>query len=353
MKQLTTFIGFAIVCSVIGGCSLATSEKSDTIVMHQNQEEDYFKQLSLINEAVRKNLDKPLFYYKRAYFFWENNKLNQAIKDIETALQLDPQQGKYHYLHARILKNREEYPQALQATEKALQLGVQEAPLYVLAVELYYRENSPSEAQRFLRLAESFELEMPELLYWKARLALDRQDTTAAFPILRQVITKDPTHQESRLALANYFEKSQQPKQAMQVLVAGQGIVDVDAEWFYRIAKNCELLYGSDSAYVWYRKAAELPRTNFEINKKVAEYLIGQKQYVASIPFYEKALLQNPNYAFGHFQLGYIYEFYQGNFERAKELYEKANALKKDTDWQLALQRVERRLAYQSGSSTE
>jgi len=328
---------------LFSGCTLYSN--NDEIIIHKDQEGDYFKQLSIINAAVRENLDKPIFYYKRAYFFWENNKLNQGIKDIETAIQLDSSQANYFYLYAQILKNRQEYSKALVAIQKALKMGISELPIYVLATELYYRENQPSESQRYLRLAESFNIEIPELQYWKAKLALDRHDTLTAFPILQRVIGNDSSHKESWLALSNYYEEAGQADKAVNILIKATPYIELEASLIYKIAARCDSIFGLDSAFVWYKKAAQLPGTNFDINYKCAQFHIDKKEYEKAVPYYEKALIQKTDFDFGHFQLGYIYEIYKDELDAALNNYQKALNIKSDSTYNKALNRVKRKIA--------
>lgn len=339
--HISEFLFFIIL--VISSCTVA--DTNDQIIIHKDKESDYFKQLSIINTAVRENLDKPIYYYKRAYFFQKNNKLNQGVKDIETAIQLDSTNASYYYLYGQILQGQKEYTAALEATQKAIRMGINDFPIYVLAAELYYRNQQPSEAQRYLRLAEAFGITVPELQYWKARLALDRRDTTEGFPILRNMIKEDSTHKESWLAIVDYYDTIGDLDKSIDLLTKATSYIELDASSLHRIALRYDSLYGLDSSFVWYEQAAQLPGTNFDINFKCAKYHIQQKEYDKAIPYYEKALLQNSEYDFGFYQLGYIYEVYQKELDEALDNYQEAFNLKKDTIYLYALNRVKRKIA--------
>ncbi len=344
MSQHSYFFSRLLCVFFLSAAACAPRTSQDDITVYHNKEEDYFKQLTIINEAVRKNIEQPIFYYKRAYFFWENNKLNQAKKDIETVLEMDDSQGDYHYLYARIAKDRGEYAEAAAAIERALQAGVQEVPFYELGVEVFYKNGQPAAAQRFVQLVEKFDIEVPSLNYWKALLALDRQDTVTAMPLLRKVLADTPTDQETWLILASYYEQQMMFEQAVEVLKEARQHVPPNANILHALARVTEQLHGLPEAFPIYELAATYPGTNFEINYSCVKHLIYNRRHLESIPYYEKALLQNPTFHFGHFQLGYIYEMYQKDLEAALSSYQKAFNLSGEAMHQESVVRVQRKL---------
>lgn len=84
------------------------------------------------------------FLYFKAFVFFKQNRLKEALSCVKELLASEPNSGVYHHLHAQVLVELSRYVEAKRAIDRALALDASNADFLVtLAIITYHLGNTP------------------------------------------------------------------------------------------------------------------------------------------------------------------------------------------------------------------
>ncbi|WP_343704394.1 tetratricopeptide repeat protein [Chitinophaga sp.] len=86
------------------------------------QQDKYDKAMEVVNNAIGLFPDVPHFFYQRARLrIYQERQYDEAEKDLQQAITLDPQEADYFALYALIKIDRKQFQQALELAEAGLE----------------------------------------------------------------------------------------------------------------------------------------------------------------------------------------------------------------------------------------
>jgi tetratricopeptide (TPR) repeat protein len=88
-------------------------------------QEQYEEAMSLVNNAIGIQPDDDRLFYSRARIFLQTGNLNEAVRDLQQSIALDPFDPDYPALLALVKINHKDYEAALQLADSALELNPQ------------------------------------------------------------------------------------------------------------------------------------------------------------------------------------------------------------------------------------
>jgi len=123
---------------------------------------EYEKAIPKIALRINIGPETDDLYFRRAQCLLESNQFDAAIKDLETAIRLDPQE-RYYELRARILTQgtRREAQALLEQSRRASRAGDREAALELLGQVLELDPENARAHAEFIRLSQGGAMETP------------------------------------------------------------------------------------------------------------------------------------------------------------------------------------------------
>ncbi|MGB0523141.1 MAG: tetratricopeptide repeat protein [Flammeovirgaceae bacterium] len=308
------------------------------------------KQLMFINERIEDNSFTAEFYYRRAILNQEANRYRAGMRDIQAAIRLDSSKSEYHFLRAHILSELNTPRDAINSALTAEKMGYSGLELDLLLGKLHFLNQNYGQSLLHLRRARQVSHDNPEISYYFGAIYAQAEDTAQAFNELDNALLLDPKNIDAYVTgiqLANKFNRFRKSQQlAQQSLKNCAPTIDLS----YEIAQTLLVTNQVDSAAYWFEKILKEEPESWKASLGMAKYLIAKKQYIEAEDYYVNALEYNPNIEGGYYQLGYIYEYYAKNYEKALKYYTKAKRLNRgNEEIMLAVERAERKKAYKNG----
>lgn len=304
------------------------------------------KQLSFINERIDDDSYGAEYYYHRAKLHSASNELRAAMKDIQAAISLDSSQGHYHFWKAQILNLLNTPRDAINSALKAEQLGYSGVDLDLLLGKLHYLNQNPVQALIHLRRARQINQESAAISYYFGAIYADASDTAQAFNELNEALTLDSTNLNAYTKYIQLTNKVEMVGRSFKLAQQAVKYCKPDEDLSFEIAQLLLTANQVDSAAFWFQKILTQAPSSWKANLGMAKYLIAKKQYVEAENYYVTALEYNPNIEGGYYQLGYIYEYYAKDLNKALKYYKKATRLNRgDVEIAAAARRAEWKVA--------
>ena len=133
----------------------------------------------------------------RGYLWQWRNRLDQAIADLDNAIEIDSrnsyafvERGIFHY-------NTKEYDKALRDLQAAIDLGSRSAVIYIARGMIDLEKRDLKKAQAEFNQAIQLDPKHPDVYSGYATMFLTRGDTRKALAVLDQAVKLDPQSPDS------------------------------------------------------------------------------------------------------------------------------------------------------------
>ncbi len=120
---------------------------------------DYFEIFYEFTEAIERDPDNPLFYYRRAFTALKANRYEESLKDFNKALDLKPDESEWFILRASVKYYLHDYQGAYEDWEISAKMGNSKASKYIEA----YRQEQGILSQKAMDTSSQHNLNFPNL----------------------------------------------------------------------------------------------------------------------------------------------------------------------------------------------
>ncbi|RLD25880.1 MAG: hypothetical protein DRI54_03975 [Bacteroidetes bacterium] len=297
--------------------------------------------LDSISDVIVKEPNNSNNYYRRALFLYNEREYDQALADIERAINIDDSKAEYFYLEGNIYYNDNAYENAFKSYQTAVELDNEhiEAILRLSTLELAL-ENYQL-ALDMVNKALKVDPNYAEGYYLKGFIYLDGGDTVKSISSFRTAVEVDPDHYNSYIMLGKLYA-SEKHEYAGDYYDNALRIRPNSIEALYNKGIYLQSIEEYDEAYLLYDQIIELDSASyFAYYNRGYMMLISDSSYSGAIKEFEKSLKFYPYYTQAFYNIGLCYEN-QGNYEKAEEYYRKA--LEIDPQFDLAAHGISRLL---------
>jgi tetratricopeptide (TPR) repeat protein len=231
--------------------------------------------LAELNALIEKDPDNDTLFFRRAAFFYQLDGYDEALKDLNYALQLDSMQPAYYRLLADILLDYARPNDSRRAIE-VLQLAAQRFPddfhilLKLSEFQLITRQHG--DALKTLDRILQRDPQNAEAFYMAGRIALDKGDTTAAIASLQKSVKTDATNADAWIFLGRIFTNRNSPL-----------------------------------AIQYFDNALRLDSTSLEAREYKGTYFKRRGEFDKAFDIYRDIIVRNPDYSNAYFDMGVIY----------------------------------------------
>lgn len=267
------------------GCDMGSEERKK----EQSSESQEKDTLAVLKSQIQSDSSNANLFYLRAKVYFERKEINQALRDISRAMQLDGNEEEYFVLLSDIYQEQEKYEDALDVLR---------------------------------RVAEKEEVSSGALVKL-AKLEMAFENTNKATRQINRAIKADPENAFAWFIKGYIYEEQDQIEEAIKHYTIS---IDKDSD-FVEPYINLGILYsdrGRAMAADYFNGAL-----NIEPDNVNAMYLLGlhyqeQEKYDKAVSSYQNIIAVNPDYPHSYYNIGYIALVYQENYGKAIEYMNKA-----------------------------
>ena len=221
------YFRFPLVLVLFICCSCTADDRKNSKIppsFSESPEKRNQAALNFLSSSIRSNPAVAENYSKRALIYLELDNPQKAFEDIEEAISLKPNTGKYLYVKALILNQLANYKSAFSFAQQAENLAFDKPELYLLMSELAVHNNDFKKADFFL--AKSLQ-ETPyngDAYFWKSKMIARQKDTLSAIDFMLRSIDLKPRKLESYETLSDYYAQIGNYQAAKAAIVKGKSI---------------------------------------------------------------------------------------------------------------------------------
>ncbi|WP_420152433.1 tetratricopeptide repeat protein [Siphonobacter sp.] len=278
------------------------------------------KALDLLTRVIHQYPDAPDNYQKRAEIYLQRSELDAALEDINRAIELKRNTGRYYVTKAKILRQRRQIDEALYAAQRAEILNERTPELFVLLADLYQQKYQLGKARQYLARTLQINPYHGEAYFYRGMIAAKLGDTTSALVLFLRSRTLMPGFLDAYQQLSRiYYQKKEYPK-ALIFAQEGLHFYPNDADLHYRRGLTFLQTSQVDSSYTEFMKAIKTEPNNPGANLYVASLLFNVEKAAAALKHLQVVEKVNPNYPGLNFLMAQCLELV-GNDDKAMDYY--------------------------------
>ncbi len=311
------FISFlVIIIAFIVGCNNPTKKAQNTSTV----DVDSISILTnlLISDSLNANL-----LASRAELYLRKGNIDPALRDLQAALSLAPNDAGLFILLADIYLVLGQTDNSIASLKKAIRLEPANEIPYLKLTEVYLQLDDPTTALRYVDEAISLNSQNTESYYVKAIGLMAKQDTAAAIINLKISSNLDSSNYMANMHLGVIYTASKDPLSKdyfEKALVARPD----DEKALYYLGMYYQELREFSKALDKYSRITELYKSNKRAYYNMGYiYLVEYEDFENAKLMFQEAISINPRFIEATYNLGRTLEAL-GDLKGAREYYKKS-----------------------------
>jgi tetratricopeptide (TPR) repeat protein len=322
MLKQKLIVGLLVInCCLVFSCKKTNNEGTFIPPLPNELEYNKFKAtLAILSDEIQSNSSNHENYYKRAKIYFQLNDIASAKNDIDEALDLYQNDGRYRLLNSQILKEQGNTKIALEQAKLAEILGQKTPELYTTIGDLYLKTNQIVEAKKYLKFALDYAPYNGESYYYNALLKVKLGDTTTALQYYNLAKQYKPKFANTYKRLSEIYNNQGNTDLAKEITFELAKQYPNDAENCSIIARIYQRKMIIDSALIFYKKAIELKPNMYQASYDAGMMSLRNRYFDDAIMFFTNTYKYAPKTPFINTSLAMCYEN-KGDKIKALELY--------------------------------
>ena len=206
--------------------------------------------------------DSVSLHIQRAQMLLQSDRIDEAAKELRTALTDSPEHPYAHSLLAHCLSRQLKHENAIQEAKTAITLDPGEAIHYYFLAEALLRGKRADDAKKVIERAISLDPDDADYYYLCAAIELEKNERRGARDTLMRALEIDPEHENSLALLARVQAVLGDTQNAEQL--AGMAVRNRPESSDAHIARGYTLLYAgrAKESFEAFREALRLDPNN-------------------------------------------------------------------------------------------
>lgn len=319
--------------------SLAGCQQEGRNTKKENSQLTTVDSLEIVTDMISSDSSDYRLYLLRAHLNVEQGKIDPAFRDVNTALELNPQASDTYLLLSDLYFIIGNADNAIGALKKAAELDPRNEVPYVKLAETYLILKNYSMAQKSTDMALSINVNNADAYFLKGIAFMEQGDTVSAVTNLRISANMDTAAYPAYMQLAAIFQQ-QHDSIALDYYKEALSIRPDDEKALFGLARFYQELGSFDDALAYYKKVNELfPQVKEAWFNSGYIYLVEKENFDQAIHYFKQAIYIDPAYVEAVYNLGRTYEA-QGKYDEAAAQYRQA--LELHTNYPLAIEGLNR-----------
>lgn len=284
-------------------------------------------QLTVLAHEIEKDPKNPELYYKRATLLLNMNKANDALSDINKAIQLDEKNPDYYVLLSDIYFTMVQIQKCNDALKKALEYNENHVPALLKLAELNLYLKNYKQTYEFTDKVIANDNINAKAFFIKGYALKEDGDTVKAVQMFTKAVDLNPDYYDAFMQLGLLYA-IKGDNMAVQYYNGALNLNAKSTEAHYALG----MFYQSKGDVNNARKSYQNLLT-IDPHYKWAHYNLGflelvfTDKYDLAVQHFSNAIKCDPNYAEAYYNRGYSYEL-MGKVAEARADYKKALDLK-------------------------
>jgi protein O-GlcNAc transferase len=275
-----------------------------------------------LNDKIADDSKNADLLQQRADYFTNHDKLNDAIADINKAIELDATKPAYFLSLSDIYILMGKPQQALESIEKAISLDDKSVVSYLRKARLYMIMKDYEHCAETVEKVFSLDKQNADAFYLKGYVLAEYGDTLKAIDAYRKAVQSNQLHFDALMQLGTIFG-DKDPAMATSYFENALKSNPKSMETLY----NLGMLYQENGkpaeALKKYSEMLKIdPKNRFALYNSGYVNLVYLKNYVKAIEFFTSAFRSDSTYADALFNRGFAFEL-SGDNTKAREDYNK------------------------------
>ncbi|MDY0342161.1 MAG: tetratricopeptide repeat protein [Lentimicrobium sp.] len=311
-------VALSVSLTLLSGCNSdqpgADSHQKADIVLEDT--------LTMLNQAIVNQPAAVAPYLERANFFIKKDSLNLALKDVNSALEIEENNPETYAVLSDVYLYSGKVQRALDALKKAQELNASNAQFDVKMARIYLTMSDYKQTFESLRKALKKNPENVEALFISGLANEEMGDTAKAIENYQMTVARNQKHFDALKQLGILFA-IKKDRLAIDYLRNAFTVRPGSVEPLYILGMFYQENNDPDKALNVYNEIL-LIRPDYKLAQynKGYVYLIYKEDYPEAISAFTEAIQLDAAYADAYFNRGYAYEL-SGNKEKAREDYRK------------------------------
>ncbi|TAH10359.1 MAG: UDP-N-acetylglucosamine-peptide N-acetylglucosaminyltransferase [Runella slithyformis] len=302
--------------------------------------------IGFLSRAIKRRPSIAQNYGKRAECYLLIQQYNEALTDINKALDINPNNGLFLLTRAKVLRQFKRYDQALADAQKAEVLNQDTPELYTLLGDLSQQKGRYPQAKLYLAKALQIAPYNGDAYFYSGTLTARQGDTASAIVLMQRALELKPRFLEPYAALTAIHTQLHEYPQAMAYNSAGLRYFPEESSLHYTRGVMYQTKRRLDSALICYEKAILFDSTNYLANFQAGVIYLKWNSLERAVQNLGKVARLNPQFPQINLLLGTAFDKL-GNVDKALEQYTLATQLNpRDYKAQASLARAQRRKYY-------
>ncbi len=331
MNKLIIILFFFIV-TIISSCDNSNYKKN--FVSGDNVDS-----LLILSELLAHDSLNPKLLANRAEIYLQKGKIDPALRDLHSALELAPDDPQLFILLSNIYFALGQTENCIASLKKAIRLNPKDEEPYLKLSETYLLINKPKAAIQYADEAIRINRKNAESYYVKGLALLENRDTSSAILNFGISTNIDSNNYMAFMQLGAIYTKQNDPISATyfkKALVTKPN----DERALYFLGMFYQEDYKFTKAIEMFTTVTDLYPENKRAYYNMGYiYLVELEDFENAKIMFQKAILINPRYVEAVYNLGRTYEV-MGDFESARKQYK--TALELLPNYPLAVQGMNR-----------
>ncbi|WP_266366207.1 tetratricopeptide repeat protein [Tellurirhabdus rosea] len=347
------FLGSLLAAGLLTGCDDdARRQARIPLVPGNSAEIRNQKALEALTRAINRNAPASA-YARRAALFLENGRLNEALSDIDEALDRDDDVGRYHLIKAQILRGQHKLDDALESAQRAEGLGVNTPELYVVMGDLLQQKKQFDRARLYLAKVLQMAPYEGEAFHFNGLVAARQGDTVRALNQYARALSLKPRYLDTYTQLTSIYTALGDLQTALNYNQRAITYFPQNAQLYHGRGLIYHRGYQLDSAARYYQRAIQLQPDLYAAHFQLGLVYLKYKAFGQALRHFEEVARGKPDYPRVNLYLAVALE-YTGQLDRALELLTKESELN-PYDYQVrsGLWRVQRKQYGYYGGNTQ
>lgn len=278
--------------------------------------------LDALNKQIQSDSLNPEFYHERARFYYDNEEFNEAFKDIWTALEIDSTYADYHVTLADIYLGMGKMQACIEALDKALELDGENVRAYIKQAEINIVFHQYKEALENIDKALKIDELEAKAYFLRGVVLLENGDTVRGIRNFQQAINVDQDYFDAHLQLGMLYADKKN-KLAIDYFNNALNIDPKSREVNYYLA----MFYQENGNYematqIYNSILINEPDFYFAIYNLGYMNLVYLKEYETAIDYFTQTIDINPEYADAYYNRGFAFELLK-DVENSRRDYKK------------------------------
>lgn len=333
MRHLLNITSVFCVVMMIWSCNSDNSspQQQEHKAYHNPAVESY-------TNAIAEDSDNASLYYKRSLALFNINMDELALKDMERAVALEPQNDIFWAAKGELYTYLEKYSKAVLAFKKAYELNPKKEIYNVAIGQSLLMDNKIEQSKAIANQIVANSPDYPDGYYLQARVAAAQKDSLKAESLYKKALSIDPSYYEASLQLAELYALQKNDIAVTQYQYTFE-IEPSDVYPLFQIGYYYEGINQTEKAKQAYINCINHNRDYTDAYIQIGRILIQQDSVEKAKRNFIIAVGTEPSNSKAHYLLGLSYEKLQ-IMDSAKFQY--ANALTLNPNNQEAQEAVER-----------